>query len=54
MADSNRAVEVHSSSDDETIVSVTSEEKEERPNNVNPWPHLKKYFKFIGKKMTKV
>ena len=50
MDNDNRAVEIHSSSDDERVVSITAEEKEERQNNVDPWPHLKKYFKFIGEK----
>ena len=54
MANDNRAVEIHSSSDDETVVSVTAEEKEERQNNVNSWPHLKKYFKVIGEKNDKI
>ena len=54
MANDNRAVEIHSSSSDETVVSVTAEEKEERQNNVNSWPHLKKYFKVIGEKTTKM
>ena len=53
MANDNRAVEIHSSSDDERVVSITAEEKEERQNNVDPWPHLKKYFKFIGEKNDK-
>ena len=46
-------MKIHSSSDDETLFSVTAEEKEERQNNVDPWPHLKKYFKFIGEKNDK-
>ena len=53
MANNNRAIEIHSSSDKETIVFVAAEEKEERQNNVDPWPHLKKYFKFIGEKNDK-
>ena len=53
MANINRGVETHSSSDDETVVSVTAEEKEERQNNVDPWPHLKKYFEFIGEENDK-
>ena len=53
MANDNRAVEIHSSSDDERVVSIMAEEKEERQNNVDPWPHLKKYFKFIGEKNDK-
>ena len=36
MANNNRAVEIHSSSDEETIVFETAEEKEERQNNVDP------------------
>ena len=50
MANDNCAVEIHSSSDDETVVSVKTEEKEETQNNVDLWPHLKKSFKFIGEK----
>ena len=50
MADNNRAVEIHSSSDDGTVVSVTAEEKEERQNNVNPWPNLKSTSKSLKKK----
>ena len=50
MANDNRAVEIHSSSDDERFVSITAEEKEERQNDVDPWPYLKKDFKFIGEK----
>ena len=50
MANDNRAVEIHSSSDDERVVSITTEE---RQNNVDPWPYLKKYFKFIGEKNDK-
>ena len=53
MANNNRAVEIHSSSEEETIVFLTAEEKKERENTVDPWPHLKKYFKFIGEKMKK-
>ena len=53
MANNNRAVEIYSSSDDERVVSTTAEEKEERQNNVDPWPHVKKYFKFIGEKNDK-
>ena len=53
MANDNRAVEIHSSSDDETVVSVTAEEKEKKQNNVDPWPYLKKYFKVIGEKNDK-
>ena len=53
MANDNSAAKIHSSSDDKTVVSVTEEEKEERQNNVDPWSHLKKYFKVIGEKNDK-
>ena len=53
MANNNRAVEIHSYSDDEIVVFVTAEEKKEGQNNVNPWPHLKKCFKFIVEKKDK-
>ena len=53
MANNNGAVEIHSSADDKTVVSVTVEEKEETHNNVDPWPHLKKYFKVIREKNDK-
>ena len=53
MANDICAVEIHSSCGDETAVSITAEEKEETQNNLDPWPHLKKYFKFIEKKMAK-
>ena len=35
MANDNRAVDIHSSSDDEIVVSVRTEEKEETQNNVD-------------------
>ena len=53
MSNNNCADEIHSSSNDETVVSVTAEEKEETQNNVDPWPYLKKDFKFIGEKNDK-
>ena len=49
----NRAVEIHFSSDDETVVSVTAEEKKETKNNVDPWPHLKKVFQIHCRKNDK-
>ena len=54
MANDNRAVEIHSSSDDERVVSITAEEKEERQNNVDPWPHQKSTSNSLEKKMTKM
>ena len=50
MANDNRAVEIHSSSDDERVVSITAEEKEEKQNNVDPWPHLKNVLQIHWRK----
>ena len=54
MANNYRAVEIYSSSDGETVVSVTAEQKEETQNIVDSWPHIEKYFKFIGEETTKM
>ena len=50
MANNNRAVEMLSSCDDETVVSITAEKKEETQNNVDPWPLLQKVLQIHWRK----
>ena len=38
----------NSSSAAAAAANVTGDEQTDRAENSNPWPHIKKYFKFVG------